>query len=108
MIVNADKFQAIELDKHISSNTEVKFIIGSEQIQVAPSVDILVVLIDDKPKFNLHIDKTCLNSENQLHVLVRLKRFRGNEERKILIWFSSFKLQLLSSGLDVNKCKICT
>ena len=85
MIVNPDKFQAIELDKHISGNTELKFIIGSEQIQVAPSVDILVVMIDDKPKFNLPIDKTCLKSANQLNVLVRLKRFRGNEERKILI-----------------------
>ena len=60
MTVNPDKFQAVELDKCISSNTEVKFIIGSEQNQVAPSVDILDVMIDDKLKFNLHIDRTCL------------------------------------------------
>ena len=73
------------LDKRRSSNTEVKFIIGSEQIQAVPSVDILGITIDDKLNFNLHIDKICLKSANQLNALVRLKRFLGNEERKVLI-----------------------
>ena len=40
MIVNPDKYQAIVLDKRRLSNTEVKFINGSEQIQAVPSVDI--------------------------------------------------------------------
>ena len=75
MIVNPDKFQAIVLDKRKSSNNEVKFIIGSEQIQEVPSVDILGITIDDKLNFNLHIDKICLKSPNQLNALVRLKRF---------------------------------
>ena len=39
-IINPDKFQVIVLDKRKSNNTEVKFIIGSEQIQAVPSVDI--------------------------------------------------------------------
>ena len=56
-IVNPDNFQAIVLDKRRSNKTEIKFIIGSEQIQVVPSVDILVIMIDDKLNFNLHIDK---------------------------------------------------
>ena len=56
-IVNPDNFQAIVLDKRRSNKTEIKFIIGSEQIQVVPSVDILVITIDDKLNFNLHIDK---------------------------------------------------
>ena len=73
------------LDKRRSSNTEVKFIIGSEQIQAVPSADILGITIDDKLNFNLHIDKICLKSANQLNALVRLKRFLGNEERKVLI-----------------------
>ena len=85
MIVNLDKFQAIFLDKRRSNNTKVKFIIGLEQIQAVPSVDILGITIDDKLNFNLHIDKICLKSANQLNALVRLKRFLGNEERKVLI-----------------------
>ena len=85
MIVNPDKFQVIVLDKRKSNNTEVKFAIGSEQIQAVPSVDILVITIDDKLNFNLHINKNCLKSVNQLNALVRLKRFLGNEEKKVLI-----------------------
>ena len=45
MIVNPDKFQATVLDKRKSNNTEVKFIIGSEQIQAVPSVEILGITI---------------------------------------------------------------
>ena len=43
--------QAIVLDKRRTSNTKVKFIIGLEQIQAVPSVDILGITIDDKLKF---------------------------------------------------------
>ena len=43
---------------------------------------------------SLHIDKICLKSANQLNALVRLKRFLGNEERKVLI--NSFVLSNFS------------
>ena len=75
MIVDPDKSQVIVLDKRGSSNTEVKVIIGSEQIQAVPSVDILSITIDDKLNFNLHINKSCLKSANQLNGLARLKPF---------------------------------
>ena len=42
-------------------------------------------MIDEKMNFNLHIHKICLTYANQLNALVRLKRFLGNEERKVLI-----------------------
>ena len=64
MIVIPDKFRSIVLDKRKSSNTEVKFIIGSEQIQGVPSVDILGITIDDKLKLNMHNDKVCLKYTN--------------------------------------------
>ena len=63
-----------------------------------PSVNILGVTIDDKLNFNLHIDKICLKSANQLNALVRLKRFLENEERKALI--NSFVLS------DSNYCPL--
>ena len=85
IIVNPDKFQVIVHNKRKSSNIEVKFNIGSEQIQAVPSLDILGITVDDKLNFNLHIDKICLKSANQLNALVILKRFLENEERKVLI-----------------------
>ena len=84
MIVNPYNVRAIVLDKRRSSNTEVKFIIGLERIQAVPSVYMLGIMIYDKLNFSLHIDIICLTSVNQLNVLVRLKQFLGNEERKVL------------------------
>ena len=71
-------------DKRRSSNTEVKFIIGSKQTQVVASVDILGIATDDKLNFNLHTDKICLKSANQLNALVRLKRFFREWRKKSL------------------------
>ena len=80
MIVNPDKFQAIVLGKRKSINTHVEFVIGSEWIQAVSSVDMLDITIGDKLSFNLHIDKICLTSANQLNTLVRLKQFLVNEK----------------------------
>ena len=90
MIVNRDKFQAAAFDKRRSNNTEVKFIIGSEQIQAVPSVEILGTTIDDKLKFKLDIDKICLKCKSTQRN--RLKRFLGNEEGKVLnsVFLSNF------------------
>ena len=82
MIVNPDKFQVTALDKRKSNNTDVKFVIGSEEIQAVSSVDILGITIDDKLNFNLHIDKICLKYAKQLNAFVRLKRFLGNPKKK--------------------------
>ena len=53
--------------------------------ETVPSVDLINITIDYKLNFNLHTDKTCLKSANQLNALVRLKRFLRNEDRKVLI-----------------------
>ena len=74
IIVNPDKFRVIVLDKRKPSNTEVTFIIGSEQIQAVPSVDILGITIDDKLNFNLQIDKMCLKSVTQLNAFYGMKK----------------------------------
>ena len=82
MIINPDKFQVTVLDKRRINNIEVELIIGLEQVQVVPSVDILSLMIDDKLTFNWHIDEIRLKSANQL---VRLKHFLENEEKIDLI-----------------------
>ena len=42
------------LDKRKSYNADVKFVIGSEGVQAASSVDIRGIAIDDKLNFNFH------------------------------------------------------
>ena len=46
MFVNLDKFQAILSDKQKSQNTGSKIIVGSEEIEVVPSVDVVGVTIE--------------------------------------------------------------
>ena len=57
MFVNPDEFQFILLDKQSSDYTGTKLTVGSKEIQVVSSFEILVVTIDDKLNFNLHIQK---------------------------------------------------
>ena len=96
-------------DKRRSNNIEVKFIIGSEKTQAVPSVGVLGITIDDKLNVNLHFDKSCQKSANQLNPLVRLKRFLGNEERKVLKVSNLNYCLLVWMLTDANSvCKIET
>ena len=45
MFVNLDKFQAILSDKQKSQNTGSKITVGSEEIEVVPSVDVVGVTL---------------------------------------------------------------
>ena len=45
----------------------------------------LLIHIDEKLRFNLHISNICKSASKQLNTLVKLKCFLGFEERKILI-----------------------
>ena len=52
---------------------------------MASSVELLGIQIDDKLNFNLHIGNICRSAANQLNALIRLKRFLGFKEKRILI-----------------------
>ena len=56
--VNPDEFQAILLNKQKSYYTGTKLTVGSEEIQVVSSVDVLSVTIDDK--LNFKGPRSCL------------------------------------------------
>ena len=71
MIFNSGKLLVLVLDKCKSRNTEVKFIICSEKIRMVPSVDRQGITIDNKLNFDLHIDKICLKSANQVNPLAK-------------------------------------
>lgn len=44
---------------------------GSEEIQV---LSLLGIIIYDKQKFNLHVDRICKSGSIQLNALIRLKK----------------------------------
>ena len=86
MIVNTGKFQAVLLDKktfdlHLNENITI----DKENIKFASNVKMFGVHIDNKLKFNLHIDIICKSASNHLNTLVRLKWYVGHEERFVLV-----------------------
>ena len=85
MIVNPDKFQAILLDKRKSGHTNQRIAVDNQNIKVVSSVELLKIQIDDKLNFNLHISNICRSAANQLNALIRLKRFLGIKEKRILV-----------------------
>ena len=73
MIVNPDKFQVIVLNKKCSYLTNTNFQVDNQVIKLVSSVELLVIQIDGKLNFNLHISKICKSAANQLNTLIRLK-----------------------------------
>ena len=84
MIVNPDKFQAILLDKRKSGHTNQRIVVDNQYIKVVSSVELLGIQIDDKLNLNLHVSNICLSTANQFNALIRLKRFLGFKEKRIL------------------------
>ena len=85
MVVNADRFQEIMLDKRKRDHTDERITVDNQQIKVVLSVKLLDLQLDDKLNFNLHISNICKSAANQLDALIRLKKFINFEEKKILI-----------------------
>ena len=85
MIVNPDKFQTILLDKRKRDHTNQRIVVNKQNMKVVSSVELLGIQIDDKLNFNLYISNICRSAVNQLNALIRLKRFLGFKEKRILI-----------------------
>ena len=84
MIVKPGKFISIIIHKSNQASRPKQFFIGNNVAEVASSVKLLIH-IDDKLRFNLHISNICKSASKQLNTLVKLRCFLGFEERKILI-----------------------
>ena len=81
MLVNPGKFKSIVIQKGNQTSKPKQFLIGSDLVEVASSVKLLGIHIDDQLSFNLYISNICKSSSKQLSAVVRLKCFFGFEER---------------------------
>ena len=62
-------------------------------VQVKSTVKLLDVKTDAELNFNLHISNICRCAANQLNALIRLRKFLGFEQKKVLInsyFYSNF------------------
>ena len=70
------------LDKRNSDHTNQ--CIAVDNNQVASSVELLGIQIDDKYNLNLHISNIYRPSANQSNAIITLKQFLGFKEKRIL------------------------
>ena len=59
--------------------------IDNKAVKVKSSVKLFCVQTDSKQSFDLCIANTCRYAANQLKALIRLQKFLGFEEKKVLI-----------------------
>ena len=89
MIVNADKFQAIILNKK-ESEAKYKLTIDNNDIE---SVKLLGITIDDRLRFDQHIINLCSKATMTLNTLGRLQKYMGKPEKVAIV--NSFFKQIL-------------
>ena len=93
MIVNLGKFQATTLDKKKNNHTQEIIKIDKNAVKVKSSVKLLDDQSDTELNFNLHIANICRSAANQLCALIRLRKFLGLKEKRVLInsyFYSNF------------------
>ena len=63
--------------------------IGSREVKVTSQVKLIGGEIDNKQNFKQHIHHMCKWVKNQLNAFIRLKCFKGFQERKLTVktWF---------------------
>ena len=68
MIVNADKFQVIFLNKK-ESQARYKLIINNKDTESTKSIKLLGITTDDHIRFDQHISNLCSKASMQLNTL---------------------------------------
>ena len=81
MAANPDKFQATLLALSVREALIKPINIKDSTITTAHSVNILGIKIDDKLKFNTHINSICRKAARRLNVLRRLSSLLDQESR---------------------------
>ena len=86
MDANADKFQSIILDRRGSPSFSLS--VQDDIVVSTNSLKILGVTLDDKLKFNLHVNDLCKKASRQINALKRIARYL-NEDSRLMV-FKSF------------------
>ena len=75
MIINHEKFQAIDLDKNKSYHSRKPSIINNQKIKTVSSEELLGIQLDFRLIFNNNVNNVCRPAANQLNALIRLNPF---------------------------------
>ena len=95
-MANPGKFQVMFLGRFEPISI---FNVGNIIVKVKNQVKLLGIFIDDKLRFNSHVDLKCQSAANKISALRRIRTFISLKTAKALC-NAFFKFQLLPSDLD--------
>ena len=84
MIANPDKFHAIIVSKNRKDHSGIELTIDDKKIKTEPWVKLLGVKIDDKLKFDIHVNDLVKSCSGQLND-IRLNPYLNYEAKYVLI-----------------------
>ena len=84
MIVNADRFQAIILNKK-ESEAKYKLAIDNNDIESTKSVKLLGITTDNRLRFDQHISNLCSKAAMELNALGRLQNYMEKPEKVAIV-----------------------
>ena len=85
MIVNADKFQVLLIDKRKQDYTKEVVQEEEQSIKAVHSVELPGIETDDKLSLNIHISKDYDSAANQLNAMICLRNFMTFNVEEALI-----------------------
>ena len=85
MIVNADKFQVLLIDKRKQDYTKEVAQVEEQSIKAVPSVELPSIETDDKLSLSIHISKDYDSAANQLNTMICLRNFMTFNVEEALI-----------------------
>ena len=85
MIVNADKFQVLLIDKRKQDYTKEIVQEEEQSIKAVHSVELPGIETDDKLSLNIHISKDYDSAANQLNAMICLRNFMTFNVEEALI-----------------------
>ena len=83
-MINADKFQAIILNKK-ESEAECNLTIDNNNIESTKSVKLLRITNDGRQRFDQHISNLFSKAARQLNALGRLQKYTGKSEKVTIV-----------------------
>ena len=86
LLSSLTNLNSIVIQKSNQTSKPKQFFIGKDVVEVASSVKLLGIQINDQLNFNLHISNICKSASKQLNALDSLERYLvGFEEGNVLM-----------------------
>ena len=108
MVVNPDKFQFIIINRLGKLKDSYELLIDNHKIDLENSITLLSIEIDNRLNFEKHVTALCQKAGCQLNALLRIHKYIGFQEMKMLLdSFIFFEILTIVSFSGITTLRSC-